>query len=363
MKRKTITAFGIIVLFVLILSGCCSYFDTGNDVKKYVAHPTKINYTIVYGYDVSCTGTGEFNILYDCDVPEVLTGRVSITEMDQNYEDITLTNNDMKRWNISSRDTKNYNLGIQANVTAESFIVEDLSGSNALTIYEIKNQYYTLYNQYTKSQSNDTITFIDPDDVNIKSTAQNVLVETGNDNSFILAKNLFIWLKTETSYLKHAGMESAQPAAKTCNIKTGDCDDLSFLYISLCRAIGVPARFVRGFIVEKQDNTVSATPHAWAEVFVGGFVGNNGWIPVECACDSDDMETQINQNFGVESSGHLRLFVDDGSNESLKISLSDIKVKYDQNINVNITSKSNLLFYEIIENKELVVDNNNRKYT
>ena len=140
-----------------------------------------------------------------------------------------------------------------------------------------------------------------------------------------MAKNLFIWLKENTTYQKHNGKETVQPAGTTCNIKTGDCDDLSFLYIALCRAVDIPARFIRGFIVEADDNGyVTTVPHAWAEVFVGGGIGNNGWIPVECACSSDEMEVQINQNFGLESVGHLRLFIDDGTNESLITSLSDI---------------------------------------
>jgi len=152
-------------------------------------------------------------------------------------------------------------------------------------------------------------------------------------------------------------MGSVQPAALTLQKKTGDCDDLSFLYISLCRAVGIPARFIRGYLLsENNAGDVSATPHAWTEIFVGGSMGNNGWIPVECACQSPDMTTQVNQNFGVESTFHLRLFIDDGSNESMDMSLSGIKYgTYDQEKRIKLQSFAEVEDYVELESKKLVV--------
>jgi len=363
MKTKAISIVFILILLGLALTGCFELFQKTEDKTTYTSHPIKVRYTISYGYDIECDGTGKFNILYDCDIPEVLNGPpVSISELNPNFSNITLVNNPMKRWDINGSGTNSYQLGITAEVTAESFIVSDLTGADALTISEIKNQHYPIYSKYTNAQSNDTITFIDPNNVAIKTIAQNELDESHTNNSFIVAKNLFIWLKEETTYLKHIGNEHVQPANKTCEIETGDCDDLSFLYISLCRSVGIPARFIRGFTVEKNSNgVVEIVSHAWAEVFVGGGIGNNGWIPVECACSSDDIEIQINQNFGLESVSHLRLYVDDGSNESMKISLSDIKFGYSNNV-ISYTAVKKILSYEILESKELVVENNYRKY-
>ena len=70
----------------------------------------------------------------------------------------------------------------------------------------------------------------------------------------------------------------------------------------------------------------------------------------------------MNQNFGLESVGHLRLFEDDGSDESLIISLSDIEAKYDTDIIINLTPVAEVYSYRVLESKELSIDNNNRKY-
>ncbi len=108
------------------------------------------------------------------------------------------------------------------------------------------------------------------------------------NNSFLLAKTLFVWLKENIQYQTHPNDEGVRPAAVTLHNKVGDCDDLSFLYVSLCRVLGIPARFIRGYLLTGYDNgTAIATAHAWVEVFVGGSVGHNGWIPVECACCTD----------------------------------------------------------------------------
>ena len=306
MKKKNFFVGLTLVLLVLFTSGCFDFVKNDENVTTYESHPIKILYVISYGYEINCNGIGEYNIKYDCDIPEVLIGQVTqILEHNSDYEDITLVNNPMKRWNISSNDNNNYQLGITANVLAESFLIADLNGDDALSIQEIEDQHKDVVKQYCKAQSNETKIFIDPENQDIKSTAQRILYQTNSDNSFILAKKLFIWLKENTDYQPHSKEEIVQTASVTKKLESGDCDDLSFLYISLCRSINIPARFIRGFIVEENKGFVKATPHAWAEVFAGGNIGNNGWIPVECACSSDDMEVQVNQNFGLESAGHL----------------------------------------------------------
>jgi len=360
--KKLILIITIVLLFVPIFSGCLdSFLDFPT---TYESHPTKISYTIRYGYIVTCTGTGKYEITYDCDIPEVLRGTHSPHPLyNQSFEVITPVNNSFLHWNISGDDETTYELGITAGVVAESFLESDLSGSDALAVQEIKSFYPTISKKYLHMQSNGSALLIDPTNSNIKLIAQNVFDMAETNNSFLLAKELFIWFKENTRYQIHNSKGSVQPAAVTLQKKTGDCDDLSFLYISLCRAVGIPARFIRGYLLS-EDNAgdVSATPHAWSEVFVGGLMGNNGWIPVECACDCDDTNVNVNQNFGVENAFHLRLFVDDGSNESMNTSLSGISyVTYGQKRTIKLQSFTEVEDYEKIESKKLVVTKDNQR--
>ena len=362
MKKKLVSIVLILVLLVLTTSGCLDLISKKDTGKTYVSHPVKIQYSLSYGYNVTCAGTGEFTINYDCDIPETLIGQVTYDELNPDFKDITIAGNPMKRWNITSTGNNNYQLGINADVIAQSFLVSDISGEGALNLQEIKEQHPSIQNDFCSSQSNETTTFIDPSNQEISSTAQNIFTQTSSNNSLILAKNLFIWLKENTYYKRH-GEELVQPAILTKQLGSGDCDDLSFLYISLCRSIDIPARFIRGFLIEETNGLVYAVPHCWTEVFVGGNLGNNGWIPVECAGNSSDIETELNQNFGVENAGHLRLFIDDGSDESLIGSLSGINFLYEINkISISRTEISEISSYAILESKKLVVENDHRRY-
>ena len=363
MKNKNLIPILAIVLLILpIFSGCINSFL--DFPITYEENPTKISYTIRYGYNVTCTGTGKYTVTYDCDIPEVLHGVPSYHPLyAQGFEVVSIVNNSFLSWNISADDEATYKLGIEAGVVAEGFLVSDLTGADAKTIQEIAVMYPDVVTKYLQGQSNGSVYLIDPYDVSITSTAQSIIDEAESDNSFVCAKALFIWLKENTGYKIHKRDGSVQPAAVTLQRKTGDCDDLSFLYISLCRAVGIPARFIRGYLLsEEVSGDILATPHAWTEVFVGESVGNNGWIPVECACDCGDVTVNVNQNFGVENAFHLRLFVDDGSNESLNVSLSGIKyVTYGIKRTVDLQSFNELDDYAVVESKKLVVSSDNQR--
>lgn len=355
MNKKTIFVGIILLISILLTSGCFDLLNSNDGSITYVSHSTKVSFTISYGYKIDCKGSGEYEINYDCDTPEVLSDQIySTVEHNSDYEEVTVaTFNDILRWAINSGENVEYDLGITARVSSESYLVPDLTGANALTIPEINNQHSDIVTQYCSSQSNETTIFIDPDDLDIKAKANKIYNSAGTDNAFLIAKELFIWLKQNTAYQIHTGSNDVQPASATFNCNTGDCDDLSFLYISLCRAIGIPARFIRGILVDKE----SAVSHAWVEVYVGGGIGKNGWIPVECAGTAINTDTEVNQNFGVESAGHLRLFKDDGSDESMIASLSGISYKkYSMNRIINANSFTEVNDYFELQSQELKID-------
>jgi len=361
MKKKSILSCIILIFLALALSGCLDIFNI-DDSTVYVTHTTKISYKISYGYDIECSGSGKYEITYRCDIPdETINTNIVLTSVhDSSYSDELLaTFNWIKYWEIISTVNKNYDLGITTSVISESYLVDSLDGDGALTIQEIKDFHPDLINRYCNAQSSEEVTYINPDNQDIAALAAGILADAGTDNSFLIAKDLFIWLKSHTSYIHHENSGNPQTASYTLEHKEGDCDDLSFLYISLCRALDIPARFIRGFQIEE----TIAISHAWTEVFVGGDLGFDGWIPVECAGVSDDPEVEVNQNFGVERAYHLRIFKDDGTDESLNVSLSGILYKkYSPDRNVEPTSKIIVSDYTILESKELIIDENLNRY-
>jgi len=58
-------------------------------------------------------------------------------------------------------------------------------------------------------------------------------------------------------------------------LKAGVCQDFAHLFLAVARAMGVPARYVSGYIhLAKRGNKATAASHAWAEAWVAG----RGWI-------------------------------------------------------------------------------------
>lgn len=363
MKKNSGRIFIIcIILLGVVLSGCATIFSS----TVYEKIPTKISYDISYGYRVNCSDVTKYEISYVCDVPAVILGSITNTLLyNEKYETKTLLNNTIIYWNFSGIEERSYTLGITAHVTAESYLVPDLNGVNALSIQSIHKYYPTIVKQYTRPQCNQTIPYIDPYDPDIILIAQTVLKNVEINNSFLQAQSLFVWLKENIRYQLHPGEEIVRPAAKTFLYKNGDCDDLSFLYISLCRSIGIPARFIRGYLLTAFDNgTTAAVAHAWVEVFVGGGVGNDGWVPVECACicSIEDRKIDIEQNFGIEDALHLRLFVDDGSNQSITHYVSNIAYTTYNGYIQPPQSFVEVHNYQELTSQKLVVRTDNTRY-
>jgi len=359
----------IVLLFVLIIimlfSGCTDLFqDLSSNEITYENHPTKISYHVTYGYQVILNGIGTSTVTYREDFPDPqrssITNRTTLNKLDAEIRFIG--ENEMIFWNETLQGDQDIFLGISTNVVSESTIISDLSGKNALLISEIMLNHPSLITRYCQNQGNNTKIFINPTNQQIQQIAT-IVKENGNTtNSLLLAKDLFIWLKTNTAYQYHVVDQHIQPCNETFTKKTGDCDDLSFLYISLCRAVSIPARFIRGFLITNQEHMLSIIPHVWVEIFVGNNMGNKGWIPVECA-GTGNIDAEVHQNFGLEDAHHLRLYVDDGSNESMDRYTNHISIKYGKELIIDIEHRSKITDYEVLESKKLcITDNINRNY-
>ena len=57
-------------------------------------------------------------------------------------------------------------------------------------------------------------------------------------------------------------------------LRAGVCQDFAHLFISVARAMGVPARYVSGYIHDASGRGGAAASHAWGEAWVPG----RGWI-------------------------------------------------------------------------------------
>ncbi len=77
-----------------------------------------------------------------------------------------------------------------------------------------------------------------------------------------------------------AGHTDAQStAADALRHGFGVCQDHAHLYIACSRVLGVPARYVSGYLHSEGGATDAVASHAWAEAYVGDL----GWIAFDAA--------------------------------------------------------------------------------
>jgi hypothetical protein len=111
------------------------------------------------------------------------------------------------------------------------------------------------------------------------------LVANGS-NRFQQAESIVSYLREHCKY----GTQSAQSDG-TVNLadkfvfdtKAGDCKSFATAFCMLCRAAGIPSRYVAGFIPGDFDPVTGTTlirskhTHAWAEIYMEPY----GWIPFD----------------------------------------------------------------------------------
>jgi transglutaminase-like putative cysteine protease len=75
-------------------------------------------------------------------------------------------------------------------------------------------------------------------------------------------------------------------AAEAFALKRGVCQDLTHIFIAAARSLGVPARYVGGYLCRADGVTQQDAGHAWAEAHVADL----GWVgfdPTNGICPSD----------------------------------------------------------------------------
>ena len=78
---------------------------------------------------------------------------------------------------------------------------------------------------------------------------------------------------------------SVTTAAESFAMKTGVCQDLTHIFVTAARSVGIPARYVGGYLWRADGERLQQQEagHAWAEA----YVANLGWVgfdPANCIC-------------------------------------------------------------------------------
>jgi transglutaminase-like putative cysteine protease len=80
--------------------------------------------------------------------------------------------------------------------------------------------------------------------------------------------------------------QSETSAADAFRLRHGVCQDYAHILIAACRRVGVPARYVSGYLKRSDGVDAQSAGHAWFEAFIPdlgwvGFDAANGIAPTD----------------------------------------------------------------------------------
>ncbi len=73
--------------------------------------------------------------------------------------------------------------------------------------------------------------------------------------------------------------DAASPAAEAFAKGEGVCQDHAHIFLSICRTLGVPSRYLSGYLWADSGEGTYEANHAWAEALVDGL----GWVSFDVA--------------------------------------------------------------------------------
>ena len=95
-------------------------------------------------------------------------------------------------------------------------------------------------------------------------------------------------------------MTNAPPnAAEAFALKRGVCRDFTHIFIAAARSLGIPARYVVGYLRRADDVVTQDAGHAWAEAFVPDL----GWVGFDAANGISPTDAHVRVSIGLDSLG------------------------------------------------------------
>lgn len=110
------------------------------------------------------------------------------------------------------------------------------------------------------------------DDSYIQKLAKEIVGE--ETNPYRMARRIFNYVRNNLEYKMEGGWNAAPVVLQR---GTGSCSEYTFSFIALCRALGLPARYVGALVVRGDDASLDEYFHRWPEI----YLPNYGWVPID----------------------------------------------------------------------------------
>ena len=210
-------------------------------------------------YDLSVPGE-TFRISFVVILPETIPGRQSVLGIKYSPKPTRIFNKNGNRYAefvfIKPDRQEKVEIHIKAELLRYDLLTaREQAGKDRYEETELKD--FLKHEKYTEK-----------DHAEIQQIAESIDGQTQID----IVKNIYNYVIENMEYTTHNDKDWG--AVKALQFKKGDCTEYSDLFVALCRAKKIPARFAAGYTV-RFDNI--SPKHNWAEVFLQDY----GWVPFD----------------------------------------------------------------------------------
>lgn len=129
-------------------------------------------------------------------------------------------------------------------------------------------------------------------------------------NPYWIARKLYNYVIDKIEYEMAGGWDIAPTILKR---GTGSCSEYTFVYIALCRAAGIPARYVGSIAMRGDEVSIDNVYHRWVEI----YLPNYGWIPVDPSGGDSPLPRSQAEGFGYLTNRFLITTQSGGGSEYL----------------------------------------------
>ncbi len=130
------------------------------------------------------------------------------------------------------------------------------------------------------------------------------------ENPYWVARKVFDYVRENLEFERAGGWNVASAVLKR---GTGSCSEYTFVFITLCRAAGLPARYAGSVVVRGDDSSLDDVYHRWAEVYLPTY----GWIPIDPSAGDTDKARDRAMSIGHLSNRYLVTTRSGGDSEYL----------------------------------------------
>jgi transglutaminase-like putative cysteine protease len=143
-------------------------------------------------------------------------------------------------------------------------------------------------------------------------------------------------------------------AQQVYNLKMGDCEELSYLFESMSRSIGIPSWTQYGLLVQNVNGQTSLGDHAWVQTFIPSHNGTGTFVNIDLTVEVGGQD--LGRGFLVKFPNSIVEWTDNGNSSAMVAYHTELITP---STGLSIMEKETVDIYSFIQSGEIVIAHEN----